>query len=370
MNKKPKLKKIVIKPTLLCNGNCKNCIYRKSLHQKLRKDTWLSLDDWEKVMEDASKLGVEIFSISGGEPTLCPFLPELVRTGKNYGWKVKINSNGGMITEDYAEKLVNFGLDEVKISLYSPYPEINDAMRGSVGMWNRTVSAIRIWDKMQKKYTNFKLTTQTIICRENFRDLPKLIQLHRELGSVLVDISYLEGDFKKENLLNAQEIVTFKEKIIPKMIQYCQSFDTKIRGVALKKINSLYSEKLRSITQWEEGIYQSLSDDSSTCKIPQSFAMVLANGDIFPCHIVEYTHQPVMGNIKIKKLSEIWKNKKWNLYRKQGHEKCCLCPIHLHISLPLQHISKYSGVIDFAYWKLKGAHHLTLVKKLKSIFIE
>ena len=370
MNNTLKLKKLVIKPTLLCNGNCKTCSYRKSLHHKLRKETWLTLKDWEKVLADASELGVKILGISGGEPTLCKFLPELVRTGKNYHWKVKMNSNGGIITEDYAEKLVNYGLDEVKISLYSPNPEINDNMRGSIGMWKRTVSAIRIWAKMQKKYPNFKLTTQTLICRENYLDLPRLIQLHRELGSVRVDISYLEGDFEKKNLLNAQEIITFKEKIIPKLIKYCQNFDTRIRGTALTKIDTLYSEKLRSIAQWEKGVYQSFTNGSSTCKTSQSFAMILANGDILPCQIVEYTHQPVMGNIKSKKLSEVWRNKKWVLYRKQGHEKCSLCPIHLHISLPLQYIPKYSGVIDIAYWKLKEMYHSKLFKKIKSIFIE
>ena len=151
MNKTPKLKKLVIKPTLLCNGNCKTCSYRKSLHHKLRKETWLTLKDWEKVLADASELGVKILGISGGEPTLCKFLPELVRTGKNYHWKVKMNSNGGIITEDYAEKLVNYGLDDVKISLYSSNPKINDNMRGSVGMWKRTVSAMRVWAKIQKK---------------------------------------------------------------------------------------------------------------------------------------------------------------------------------------------------------------------------
>ena len=132
----------------------------------------------------------------------------------------------------------------------------------------------------------------------------------------------------------------------------------------------MYSEKLRSIAQWEEGEYQSFTNGSSTCKTSQSFAMILANGDILPCQIVEYTHQPVMGNIKRKKLSEVWRNKKWVLYRKQGHEKCSLCPIHLHISMPLQYMPKYSGVIDIAYWKLKEMYHSKLFKKIKSIFIE
>ena len=370
MNKTPKLKKLVIKPTLLCSGNCKTCSYRKSLHHKLRKETWLTFKDWEKVLEDGSELGVKILGISGGEPTLCKFLPELIRVGKNYGWKVKMNSNGGIITEDYAEKLINCGLDEIKISLYSSRPEINDIMRGSVGMWKKTVFAIRIWAKMQKKYPNFKLTTQTLICRENYQNLPRLIQLHRELGSVRVDISYLEGDFKKENLLNAHEIIAFKEKILPKLIKYCHNFDTRIRRMAITKIDSLYSKKLRSIAQWEKGEYQSFANGSSKCKTSQSFAMILANGDILPCQIVEYTHQPIMGNVKRKKLSEIWRNKKWALYRKRGHEKCSLCPIHLHISLPLQYIPKYSGVIDFAYWKLKEIYYSELVKKLKFLFLE
>lgn len=47
-----KLKKLVIKPTLACTGNCKTCAYRRELHKELLKEKWLSFDQWMEILEE------------------------------------------------------------------------------------------------------------------------------------------------------------------------------------------------------------------------------------------------------------------------------------------------------------------------------
>lgn len=210
--KKYPLRKLIIKPTFACNANCKNCIYRRELYNKLRKEDLLTFDDWKRILKEAYQLGAKLFIISGGEPTLYPRLPELIEIGRSYGWIIKLNSNGSMITPEYAETLIRAGLNFITISLYTPYPDISTQMRGTNQLWMKTISAIKILSQLEKKYPYFKVNTQSILVRENFNSFAELLKLHYELGSNRMAVSYLEGDFEKENLLTEEEILYFKKK--------------------------------------------------------------------------------------------------------------------------------------------------------------
>lgn len=148
--KKYRLRRLLIKPTFACNASCKNCIYRRELYNKLKKEDLLTFDDWKRILKEAYQLGVKLFIISGGEPTLYPRLPELIKIGRSYGWTVKLNSNGSMITPEYAETLIRAGLNFITISLYTPYLDINTQMRGTNQLWMKTTSAIKIFSQLEK----------------------------------------------------------------------------------------------------------------------------------------------------------------------------------------------------------------------------
>jgi len=48
-----RLRKLVIKPTLACTGNCITCAYRRELHKELRKVKTLSFEDWKRILAEA-----------------------------------------------------------------------------------------------------------------------------------------------------------------------------------------------------------------------------------------------------------------------------------------------------------------------------
>ncbi|NTV41610.1 MAG: radical SAM protein, partial [Candidatus Moranbacteria bacterium] len=89
----------------------------------------LTLDDWRVVLSDADSLGVERLDISGGEPMIYKNLIDLVEIGNGYGWHVNINTNGSLITEERAKKLIDAGLNSMYISLYSHDACRHDSMR-------------------------------------------------------------------------------------------------------------------------------------------------------------------------------------------------------------------------------------------------
>ena len=333
---KYKLRKLVIKPTLACTGNCKTCSYRKELHKELRRDNILSFEDWKRIFAEANDLGVKTLDISGGEPTLYKHLPDLIKIGRQYGWKVNVNSNGSLITEEYAEKLLQAGLNCIHISLYSPIPEVHDNMRGREGMWLKATTAIKTFSRLEKKYRGFRVMSQTLICRENYELFAELLELHYELGSNNIALAYLEGDFEKKYLLNEDEIRHFRENVIPQAVTFCKKLGVVERYKAIRTIKSIFSEKVLSTSEWANGIYRPSSKNIQPCRRPQEFTILLANGDVHPCNMIEYTHEPIMGNLLVNSLTEIWDNEKWHTFRKELFEKCELCPISIYMGIPLQ----------------------------------
>jgi len=335
MNDEYKLSHIVIKPTFACTANCATCGTRKILHKTLQGARMLTIEEWRKVLSDAKELGVKRMDISGGEPTLFKDLDEIISIGKNNNWHVNINTNGSLITEEMAKRMVNIGLNSAYISLYSHDSKKHDTMRGRQGLWEKATRSIRILANLQNQ--NFTIKTQTLIDKINYKDFPELIKLNFELGVSEMAISYLEGDFNGSLLLNVEEIKEFREKIIPKCIDNIESLskNSATKELARKALKNLFSNDILD-EEWSKGIYRPERNNLPKCTRPNWFSIVLANGDVHPCNAVEYTHEPIMGNVFKKSLIKIWRGKEFNDFRNNTFDYCKYCPINLYTILPLK----------------------------------
>jgi len=331
------MENLVIKPTLACTAKCPTCASRRLLHKEARQQQWLTFADWERILTEAKNLGSFKLTISGGEPTLYKQLPDLIKLGRRFNWFIWLNSNGSFTqkenAEHYAEELIKSGLTLIDLSLYSPDPSVHDRMRASKGLWQKATAAFKIFSDLQPKYPDFTIISQSILCHENYTDFAELLALHYRLGSSGMLLSYLEGDFEKKHLFTEEEIHHFRNSIIPKAIKVCEEFDPYVKDIAISNIRRIFSDKILDTVHWAKGIYR---PDRGICKIPQQQALILANGDVHPCNIVEYTHGPVMGNVFEHSLSEIYYGLAWQNFRHYLHEHCDLCAMNNHVYIPLR----------------------------------
>jgi MoaA/NifB/PqqE/SkfB family radical SAM enzyme len=300
----------------------------------MREGGQVSPEQWKTVIGDAAFLGAKDLLISGGEPTLYENLVDMIREGKKYGMTVGMASNGSSNGESYLSGLLEAGLDEIGISIYSHRAEVHDRIRRSKNLWNKATETVRILAKLGEKYPRFIINTQSIIAKENYRTLADLIEFHRNLGSHGITLSYLEGDFTKKYLLTEEEIMELRNAVIPKAIQYCESLDPRIKDISINILKGLYSDEAGSIEDLAQGIYWK----NSYCEQSKGFALVWSNGAVVPCFMCEYTTEPVMGNVFKDSLKDLWKSDKWNAFRRNLHEKCSLCPMNLHRRLPLRYV--------------------------------
>lgn len=120
-----------------CNFECPYCnVLSGSRAPTLRRDKTLALVD------ELLALGLKELRLSGGEPTLVPWLPDLVRRASDGGARVAVSSNGYSDLEVYG-RLVDAGVAEFSVSLDSADPKVADEQSGGrLGVLERVSKTI------------------------------------------------------------------------------------------------------------------------------------------------------------------------------------------------------------------------------------
>ncbi len=99
--------------TYACNLRCKHCYATAG---KPLKDE-LTTEEALEVIDRLDRLGVTIIAFSGGEPLVRRDIFELTSHAAEKGIYVAIATNGTLITEEMARKMVDNGVKYVQISL-------------------------------------------------------------------------------------------------------------------------------------------------------------------------------------------------------------------------------------------------------------
>ncbi|MGM7643447.1 radical SAM protein [Nocardia sp. JW2] len=122
-----------------CQLNCTHC-YADSGPTKSHGS--MSVDDWISVIDDAAEIGVREVQFIGGEPTLHPALPKLIRHASARGIATEIYSNLVSVRADIWDLLIEHNV-RLATSYYSDQPEQHKLITGNAGAHARTTNNIR-----------------------------------------------------------------------------------------------------------------------------------------------------------------------------------------------------------------------------------
>lgn len=101
-----------ISVTDLCNLRCQYCMPEKGICKKEHKEI-LKLEDIEKVVQAAAKIGISKIRLTGGEPLVRKGIIELIdNISKVDGIKDIGLTTNGILLKDYAHKLKKQDLAE------------------------------------------------------------------------------------------------------------------------------------------------------------------------------------------------------------------------------------------------------------------
>ncbi len=159
---------VVWNATRRCNLRCRHC-YAAS--DDARSADELTTARAKSMIDDLADFGVPVLLFSGGEPLLRADLLELIAHAKQAGLRAVISSNGTLIDAGMSEHLAEAGLAYAGISL-DGLKDVNDAFRGHLGAFERTLEGIRHCRAAGVK-TGLRLT----INRQNVDEIPGIFDL-------------------------------------------------------------------------------------------------------------------------------------------------------------------------------------------------
>jgi MoaA/NifB/PqqE/SkfB family radical SAM enzyme len=157
-----------------CNLACAYCLtesYPGAERRELGEGRMLAL------AQEAAELGFTALGVTGGEPFLLPYLPELLAELAGI-LPVVCLSNGTVFTERRLERLRPLAElpAQIQVSLDRPEPDANDAMRGPEN-FRKVVEAI---PRLVERGVRVRIATTVDAIEDEERE--RLCRLHRRLG--------------------------------------------------------------------------------------------------------------------------------------------------------------------------------------------
>lgn len=307
------MNRICIKPTLKCNFNCPTCHERRQLHSSIQNDKQLNYSEWIKILIDSHiKLGATEVTISGAEPLYYDNLINLVNDSYDIGYtRISINTNGALLNKQMSDILFNSKLTNICISFTDANKHIYAEAKGikNETMYDNVFNNI--------KYFNFNkpagISSDNIlfVTKNNLKHLEYIINRAKLLKFNSLGVDLLEGNFSdnkyKINKYELENYLRTKPNIPKKIIE--------LLNVA---VNENYKTEC----------------DYVNCDIPGNFCIILPNGDLHPCNIIEYSHEVAFNMFDYDiDIYKIFTSDEMSNFIKNKSKFCSKCQMHLGVSV-------------------------------------
>jgi radical SAM protein with 4Fe4S-binding SPASM domain len=172
-NHKPRL--IFWEVTKGCNLRCIHC---RATATELSSPLDLPTAKALNLIEQVSQYAKPILVLSGGEPLFRADIFELARFATDRGLRVALATNGTLVTEEVARKIVDAGVRRVSISLDGANAATHEAFRGIPGAFDAALKGFRNLQAL-----GMSLQINMTIARHNARQLPEVLELAKSIGA-------------------------------------------------------------------------------------------------------------------------------------------------------------------------------------------
>jgi MoaA/NifB/PqqE/SkfB family radical SAM enzyme len=150
-----------------CNSRCSFCIISDKLEPYAHK--WPSFAEAARSLMRARKEGYHKVIVTGGEVTLYPRLPQMLRLAKTLGLAVMVQTNGRRLAKGrYARLMAEIGVDEFFVSMHAESAELHDRLTQAPGSFDQAWRGIENLLRL-----GVHVITNTVIVKDNFNQLPE-----------------------------------------------------------------------------------------------------------------------------------------------------------------------------------------------------
>lgn len=314
---------IELAPTLKCNIDCLFCWREEA--KNINYNNELSFEDYKRLIEEASNLGVKEIRIIGGGDALCKEriidLMCLIKDKKMFGY---ICTNGLLFKEKDLKRIIDKKWDHIKLSFHAPDEKTNDEITRSKGSFKKTIENIKIINKY--KHDKPRLEFGIVLINKNYNKTKEMIELAHKLGveAVFIEPVTVYSELGKMSKLSKGQMEEF-QTIAKEAYLLAKSY-----GLETNLQHFFTSQLIEKTNKMDELILKGdkKSFVNSACFEPFYRLGVRVDGQVGPCGFFD---EESPDNIKNKSLEEIWSGSYFNNLRSKmlrndlpkQCKKCC-----------------------------------------------
>lgn len=285
-----------------CNYNCLHC-FNASDNSRLQSE--YTLEEAEKLIEEAEKCGINAITLTGGEPMLHPHFMDIVQKIYAHGMYVEsLTTNGYFLTQEILDALKKIGCRPlIKISFDGIGH--HDWLRNRKGAEADALRAIRLCIENE-----FPVRAQTNVHRLNVDSMLPTARLLNDLG--VDEMRIIRTTESPRWLKNAGDACLTLQEYFDRMIAFLQAYTKSgckmdIDIWQLVQLHPYLKSFHPSAINCTEEKYR---DSLPVCRGNRGMAAVGANGHLYPCHQMSgyyEQHHWFLGNVKTDGLQKCLK---------------------------------------------------------------
>lgn len=305
-------REVEIRLTWACNASCVMCGLEGFLDKSGPEyNKRLPVDRLINVISEIAALKCETILFSGGEVSLVKELSDILKHANNLGVASHINTNGGKLTPEYCDTLLESGLNGLMVSLDAAEPALHDKIRKLPGLFETAVSGLSYLRKKRPDKKDFYMIINTVIMKDNFRQLPEIVKVVAESGAGEINFSPLSIDNAwddwatggTELKLDDNDEVELTRDIFPEVLQAAKKY----------KINAMIPARILpdGSIKTEKELFNS---DFVNCAVAHYHCVINVNGDVLPC-CYSSPEAFTMGNVSNTSFTDVWNGEKFMHFR-------------------------------------------------------
>jgi heme b synthase len=279
-----------------CNLQCVHC-RRLDVSQQLMKDDLTTAESF-RFLADLAAFAKPILVLSGGEPLFRPDIFAIAAHGRDLGLPVALATNGTLITEDIAGKIVGAGIRRVAISIDGADATTHDAFRQQPGS---LAAALRGFGHLKAR--GMSLQINCTITKHNVHQAETLYRLACDLGAEALHLFMLVPvgcgvQIAESNMLPAEEY----ERVLNWMYDRAQDGRLHLKATCAPHYFRIYHQRRTANHEPRTANRPGMEAMTKGCLAGSAICFVSHTGEVFPCGYLPVS----AGNVRRQDMRAIW----------------------------------------------------------------
>jgi len=282
---KVNLRMVAWELTRRCNLACSHCRASSKYGPYAFE---LSTAECFKSIDEMVSFSNPVIILTGGEPLLREDIFEVAEYGKKKGLRMVMATNGTLLTDENAAKIMRAGIKRISVSLDGPDAATHDNLRQVPGAFKRACEGIA-----RAKKAGLEFQINSTVTKRNIALLARIMELAKDLGARAQHIFLLVPTGRAKDMAGEELSGQEYEETLKALAQEKNKSTLGIKITCAPHLNRILAQ---------EHLEPAASLTGRGCMAGVSFCFISHTGDLQPCGYLDLK----CGNIREQGFKKNW----------------------------------------------------------------